>query len=46
MLAIVVVVGVIVAVNSDKTKSLRIFIWEEYIDPECIGSSSANSGPR
>jgi spermidine/putrescine transport system substrate-binding protein len=34
MLAIVVVVGVIVAVNSDKTKTLRIFIWEEYIDPE------------
>ena len=34
MLAIVVVVGVIVAVNSDKMKSLRIFIWEEYIDPE------------
>jgi spermidine/putrescine transport system substrate-binding protein len=34
VLAIVVVVGVIVAVNSDKTKSLRIFIWEEYIDPE------------
>ena len=33
-LAILVVVGVIVAVNSDKTKSLRIFIWEEYIDPE------------
>ena len=34
MLALVVVVGVIVAVNSDKTKTLRIFIWEEYIDPE------------
>jgi spermidine/putrescine transport system substrate-binding protein len=34
VLAIGVVVGVIVAVNSDKTKSLRIFIWEEYIDPE------------
>jgi len=34
VLAIVVVVGVIVVVNSDKTKSLRIFIWEEYIDPE------------
>ena len=34
VLAIVVVVGVIVAVNSDKTKALRIFIWEEYIDPE------------
>jgi spermidine/putrescine transport system substrate-binding protein len=34
VLAIVVLVGVIVAVNSDKTKTLRIFIWEEYIDPE------------
>ena len=34
VLALVVVVGVIVAVNSDKTKALRIFIWEEYIDPE------------
>ncbi len=34
VLAIVVVVGVIVAINSDKTKTLRIFIWEEYIDPE------------
>ncbi len=33
-LAILVVVGVIVAINSNKTKSLRIFIWEEYIDPE------------
>ncbi len=34
VLAVVVVVGVMVAVNSDKTKTLRIFIWEEYIDPE------------
>jgi spermidine/putrescine transport system substrate-binding protein len=33
-LAILVVVGVIVAVNANRTKSLRIFIWEEYIDPE------------
>jgi spermidine/putrescine transport system substrate-binding protein len=34
VLAVGMVVGVIVAVNSDKTKTLRIFIWEEYIDPE------------
>jgi spermidine/putrescine transport system substrate-binding protein len=34
VLAIVVVVGVIVTINADKTKTLRIFIWEEYIDPE------------
>jgi spermidine/putrescine transport system substrate-binding protein len=34
VLAVVVVVGVIAAINSDKTKTLRIFIWEEYIDPE------------
>jgi spermidine/putrescine transport system substrate-binding protein len=34
VLAIVVVVGVMVVVNSDKTPMLRIFIWEEYIDPE------------
>jgi spermidine/putrescine transport system substrate-binding protein len=34
MVAIIVVVGVIVAVTSDKTTTLRIFIWEEYIDPE------------
>ena len=34
MLAIVVVVGAIIAVNSDKTRTLRIFIWEEYIDPQ------------
>ena len=33
-LAILVVVGVIVVLNSNKAKSLRIFIWEEYIDPE------------
>jgi spermidine/putrescine transport system substrate-binding protein len=33
-LVIVIVVGVFMAVNSDKTKTLRIFIWEEYIDPE------------
>jgi len=33
VLAIVVVVGVMVAVNSDQTRTLRIFIWEEYIDP-------------
>src|SRR5688572_21668669 len=33
MLAVVGVVGVMVAVNSDKTRMLRIFIWEEYIDP-------------
>jgi spermidine/putrescine transport system substrate-binding protein len=33
-LAIVVVVGVMVLVNSDKTPMLRIFIWEEYINPE------------
>ena len=34
VVAIVVVVGVMVVVNSDKTQMLRIFIWEEYIDPE------------
>jgi spermidine/putrescine transport system substrate-binding protein len=34
VLAIVVVVGVMVVVNSDKTPMLRIFIWEEYIDPD------------
>jgi spermidine/putrescine transport system substrate-binding protein len=34
VLAAVVVIGVMVAVNSDQTKTLRIFIWEEYIDPE------------
>jgi spermidine/putrescine transport system substrate-binding protein len=34
VLALVIVVGVIVAINVDKTKTLRIFIWEEYIDPE------------
>jgi spermidine/putrescine transport system substrate-binding protein len=34
VLAIVVVVGAIIAVNSDKTRTLRIFIWEEYIDPQ------------
>jgi spermidine/putrescine transport system substrate-binding protein len=33
VLAIIVAVGVIVAINSDTTKTLRIFIWEEYIDP-------------
>jgi spermidine/putrescine-binding protein len=33
-LAILVVVGVIVVASFDRTKSLRIFIWEEYIDPE------------
>jgi spermidine/putrescine transport system substrate-binding protein len=37
VLALVVVVGVMVAVNSDKTKTLRIFIWEEYIDPKVYG---------
>jgi spermidine/putrescine transport system substrate-binding protein len=34
VLAIVVAVGVILALNADRTKTLRIFIWEEYIDPE------------
>ena len=34
MLVVVIVVGAIVAVTSDRTKTLRIFIWEEYIDPE------------
>jgi spermidine/putrescine transport system substrate-binding protein len=34
VLAIVVVAGVIVAINADRTRTLRIFIWEEYIDPE------------
>ena len=33
-LVIVIVVGVIMAIYSDQTKTLRIFIWEEYIDPE------------
>lgn len=34
VLAIGVVVGVVVGIHSDNTKTLRIFIWEEYIDPE------------
>jgi spermidine/putrescine transport system substrate-binding protein len=33
-LAISVVVWVTAGINSDKAKTLRIFIWEEYIDPE------------
>jgi spermidine/putrescine transport system substrate-binding protein len=33
VLAIGVVVGIVAGINSDKTKTLRIFIWEEYIDP-------------
>jgi spermidine/putrescine-binding protein len=31
---VVVVVGIFVAFNADTTKTLRIFIWEEYIDPD------------
>ncbi len=34
VLAVAVAVGVLVAINSDTAKTLRIFIWEEYIDPE------------
>jgi spermidine/putrescine transport system substrate-binding protein len=34
VLAVAVAVGVLVAINSNMTKTLRIFIWEEYIDPE------------
>lgn len=34
VLAVAVVVGVLVAIDSDTTKTLRIFIWEEYINPE------------
>ena len=33
-LAILLVVGIMLAINSTRTTSLRIFIWEEYIDPE------------
>jgi spermidine/putrescine transport system substrate-binding protein len=33
-LALLAVVGVLIVVNSDKAQTLRVFIWEEYIDPE------------
>jgi spermidine/putrescine transport system substrate-binding protein len=31
---VAVVVGILVAFNADTAKTLRVFIWEEYIDPE------------
>lgn len=34
LMLVVVVVGIFVAFNADTTKTLRIFIWEEYIDPD------------
>jgi spermidine/putrescine transport system substrate-binding protein len=46
VLAIAVVVGVIVAINADKTKTLRIFIWEEYIDPEVYRLFGREFGAR
>jgi spermidine/putrescine transport system substrate-binding protein len=46
VLAVAVVVGVIVAVSTDKTKSLRIFIWEEYIDPEVYRLFEHEHGAR
>ena len=45
-LAIVVVVGVMVLVNSDKTPMLRIFIWEEYINPEVYRLFEREFGAR
>jgi spermidine/putrescine transport system substrate-binding protein len=46
VLSIVVVVGVIVAINTDKTQTLRIFIWEEYIDPEVYRLFEREFGAR
>ncbi|HSF33850.1 MAG TPA: spermidine/putrescine ABC transporter substrate-binding protein, partial [Candidatus Tectomicrobia bacterium] len=42
----IVVAGVIVAINADKTKTLRIFIWEEYIDPEVYRLFEREFGAR
>ena len=46
VLAIVVVAGVILAINSEHTKTLRIFIWEEYIDPEVYRLFEREFGAR
>jgi spermidine/putrescine transport system substrate-binding protein len=42
----IVVAGVMVALNSDTTKTLRIFIWEEYIDPQVYGLFEREFGAK
>jgi spermidine/putrescine transport system substrate-binding protein len=45
-LAILLVVGIMLAINSSRTTSLRIFIWEEYIDPEVFRLFEREFGAR
>jgi spermidine/putrescine transport system substrate-binding protein len=46
LVLVVVVVGILVAFNADTTKTLRIFIWEEYIDPEVYRLFEQEFGAR
>jgi spermidine/putrescine transport system substrate-binding protein len=46
LVLVAVVVGLLVAFNADTTKTLRIFIWEEYIDPEVYRLFEREFGAR
>jgi spermidine/putrescine transport system substrate-binding protein len=46
MLVLIIGISVMLAVNSDQTKTLRIFIWEEYIDPQVYGLFEREFGAK
>jgi spermidine/putrescine transport system substrate-binding protein len=46
LVLVAIVVGILVAFNPGTTKTLRVFIWEEYIDPEVYRLFEQEFGAR